>query len=176
MITNLAAWCPSFPNIPKPTWASCIIDMSLAPSPMAAGIGFSGLSFTSFTICLKYVINYLIFIIIYVGSISTWENEIFYIFIFSVWCLAKAWRWVSPLNTKCSEFCGKLTHRGFHIKIGGRAFLKFRISLTRTLLSDTSLELVALISNFATPQMYVFIVFRFFSELALPVDGNWQIS
>ena len=46
---HLAAFLPSLPNMPMPTWASCIIDTSFAPSPIAAVIGLSLLSFTNLT-------------------------------------------------------------------------------------------------------------------------------
>ena len=48
-----AALRPSLPNMPIPTWASCIMDTSFAPSPIAHVIHF-GLEFlTSLTILNK---------------------------------------------------------------------------------------------------------------------------
>ena len=47
---DLAALRPSLPNKPIPTFASCIMDTSLAPSPIAAVIGLPLVCFTSLTI------------------------------------------------------------------------------------------------------------------------------
>ena len=38
-----------------------------------------------------------------VSSISTWENELFNIFISSLWFQAKAQSWVLPLNPQCLQ-------------------------------------------------------------------------
>ena len=46
----LAALFPSLPKIPRPIWASWIMETSLAPSPIAAVIGFCLLCLISLTI------------------------------------------------------------------------------------------------------------------------------
>ena len=46
------------------------------------------------------------------GSIPTRGNKIFiYIFISSLWCKGKAWRWVSPLNMQCLQNSAKSGER-----------------------------------------------------------------
>jgi len=51
---DLAAFRPSFPKRPRPTWASCIMETSLAPSPMAHVIGFFLLFLTRRTTFSKH--------------------------------------------------------------------------------------------------------------------------
>ena len=90
----------------------------------------------------------------------------------------KVYKYMSRQFTAISNICENdvlLRNQGFRTKIGGlELFLKLRLSIARALSSDTSFELAALIPNFKAI-IYIY-VFRFFSELVLPVDAGCQIS